>query len=92
MLDGNSAIYLCRVNLDSDLKDTLTFSNKQEQINYFNSRIGRTFTNYTYLRKNNSIRVNGSYDEISNYPYLFLRNDDEDRYYFYFITDYNYIN
>lgn len=92
MLDGNSVIYLCRVNLDSDLKDTLTFSNKQEQINYFNSRIGKTFTDYSYLRKNNAIRVNGNYDEISKYPYLFLRNNEEDRYYFYFIIDYNYIN
>ena len=40
-------IYLCKTPLVSDYKHQLTFSNLQAQLSYFNSKIEKTFDNYT---------------------------------------------
>ena len=52
----NGSIYLCKTKLENDYKNELTFSDANSQLTYFNSTIYRTFTDYTYIKKDNSIK------------------------------------
>lgn len=91
-------IYLCKTPLENDYKNQLTFNNKNSQLNYFNSTIQQTFDNYTYIKKDNVIKVGINIDKIIDCNYLFYRNvgfpDDENsiRIYYCFITNMEYIN
>ena len=58
-------IYLCKTPLVSDYKHQLTFSNLQAQLSYFNSKIEKTFDNYTYIKHDNMIKVG---ENIDNRP------------------------
>lgn len=87
------SIYLCKTPLINDYKNQLTFSSLTSQLNYFNSRIQKTFDNYTYIKKDNVIKVGENIDTIINYNYLFYRNNGfTNKYYFCFITHMEYIN
>ena len=87
------SIYLCKVPLINDYKNQLTFSNLTSQLNYFNTRILKTFDNYTYIKKDNVIKVGENIDNIINCNYLFYRNNGfSNKYYFCFITHMEYIN
>lgn len=86
-------IYICKTPLESDYKNQLTFANTQKQQEYFNSVINYTFSNYTYIKKDSTIKVNESIDNIINCNYLFYRNNGfTDKIYYCFITDIQYIN
>ena len=81
------SIYLCKAPLINDYKNQLTFSNLTSQINYFNTRILKTFDNYTYIKKDNVIKVGENIDNIINCNYLFYKNVGfTQKYYFCFIT------
>ena len=86
-------IYLCKTPLVSDYKHQLTFSNLQAQLSYFNSKIEKTFDNYTYIKHDNMIKVGENIDNIINCNYLFYKNTGfTNKYYFCFITNMEYIN
>ena len=86
-------IYLCKTPLVSDYKHQLTFSNLQAQLSYFNSKIEKTFDNYTYIKHDNLIKVGENIDNILNCNYLFYKNTGfTNKYYFCFITNMEYIN
>lgn len=86
-------IYLCKTPLQNDYKNQLTFNNSTSQLNYFNSTIQTTFDNYTYIKKDNSIKVGVNIDSIINCNYLFYKNTGfTNKYYFCFITNMEYIN
>lgn len=91
-------IYICKTPLENDYKNQLTFNNKTEQLNYFNSTIQFTLNNYTYIKKDNVIKVSIPIDQIIDCNYLFYRNngfteeDNSIRNYFCFITNMEYIN
>lgn len=86
-------IYICKTPLQSDYKNQLTFANAQKQQEYFNSVINYTFSNYTYIKKDSTIKVNESIDNLINCNYLFYRNNGfTDKIYYCFITDMEYIN
>lgn len=86
-------VYLCNVPLENDYKNQLTFDSLQDQLTYFNSKIVKTFDNYTYMKKDNVIKVGVNIDEILGCNYLFYRNTGfSNKLYFCFITDKEYIN
>lgn len=86
-------VYLCKTPLENDYKNQLTFANLTTQLTYFNSTIQKTFDNYTYVKKDNIIKVGCNIDEIINCNYLFYKNTGfTDKYYFCFITNMEYIN
>ena len=86
-------IYLCKTPLINDYKNQLTFANKNAQISYFNSTIQKTYDNYTYIKKDNVIKVGENIDDIIQCNYLFYKNTGfTDKYYFCFITNMEYIN
>lgn len=87
------SIYLCKTPLENDYKDQLTFTNAEAQLTYFNSVIQKSFDNYTYMKKDNIIKVGVNVDEIIDCNYLFYRNGGfTSKWYFCFITNKEYIN
>lgn len=86
-------VYLCKTPLENDYKNQLTFANATAQLNYFNSKVVKSFDNYTYIRKDNTIKVGVNIDEIINCNYLFYQNKGfTTKYYYCFITDMTYVN
>ena len=86
-------LYLCKTPLKNDYKNQLTFANTNAQQSYFNSRIQKTFDNYTYIKKDNSVKVGINIDEIIDCNYLFYKNIGfTNKWYFCFITNMEYVN
>lgn len=92
-VEPKGLINLCKTPLENDYKNQLTFSNLESQINYFNSVIVKSFSEYTYIRTDNSIKVGANIDDIINCNYLFYRNNGfTDKIYYCFITNMQYVN
>lgn len=88
-----SQIYLCDVPLENDYKNTFTFANATTQFNYFQSKVGKSYTDYNYLRKDNTIVVHGQVDDLRQYNYLFYQNTNFSNKWFYcFITKHEYVS
>ena len=86
-------VYLCKTPLENDYKNQLSFENANSQLTYFNSTIQKTFDNYTYIKKDNVIKVGCNIDEIIDCNYLFYRNIGfTNKIYYCFITNMVYIN
>lgn len=93
MINPSTQIYLCDTPLENDYKNTLTFSNVNEQYNYFASKIVYSFSNYTYQRKDKTIVINEKVDNVRRCNYLFYRNNDFTNKFFYcFITKVEYVS
>ena len=101
----NCEIYLCDdIPLNNRYENTIYFQYEQDQIDYFRTKIYRQFTNQMYSRHTrNSLRLKMPMDKIKQCNYLFFRNyskgltpplDDtfENKWYYCFITDYEYVN
>ena len=90
-----TSIVLCKTQLENDYKNTFKFNNKTAQMNYFNSLNNKIVAgeDYTYIKKDNIIKVNKPIDEIINYNYLYYTNTGfTNKTYFCFINDMKYIN
>lgn len=86
-------IYLCECPLENDYKNQLTFTSYEAQESYFNSIVKKSYSDYTYIKKDNMIKVNSTIDEIINCNYLFYKNNSiSDKIYYCFITRMEYIN
>lgn len=86
-------LYLCKTPLQNDYKNQLTFADANTQITYFNSKVQKTFDNYTYIKKDNSVKVGVNIDEIIDCNYLFYKNIGfTNKWYFCFITNMEYVN
>ena len=86
-------VYICKTPLENDYKNQLTFATKVAQENYFNSTIIKSLDNYTYMKKDNVIKVGINIDEIIDCNYLFYRNTGfSNKIYYCFITKMEYIN
>ena len=87
------SIHLCKTPLENDYKNQLTFSSAANQISYFNSTIQKTYSNYTYIKKDNKVKVGENIDALIGCNYLFYVNTGfTSKYYFCFITNMEYIN
>lgn len=88
-----SDVYLLKVPLEIDEVNQLTFANTTAQFNYFNSLPKIAVDNYTYQRKDGTIRFGANFDSIMQYNYVMYRNDAYSNKWFYaFITDMEYLN
>ncbi len=88
-------VYLLDVPLESDYKNTLYFANASAQQTYFQSKIISSFsyTDFSYQRKDQIIRVPAHYDSIYNCNYVMYQNSAYNNKWFYaFVTDLEYIN
>ena len=92
-IEPSGEVHLCICPLENDGKNQLTFSDRRTQNNYFNTRIIKSTSNYTYIRQDESVSVDIPIDQIINCNYLFYRNNRfTDRYYYCFITDMKYLS
>ena len=58
MATNISKVYLMTVPLEDDMKNTLYFANSTAQHNYFNSMIGKTYTDVSYQSDTRTFRCN----------------------------------
>ena len=88
-----SKIFICSdVKLNNRYQNTIYFEDRTAQSMYFLDKCVKTYTNYTYLRKHWDIKVEATMEEARTWNYLFFTNDNTTRYYYYFITDIEYVN
>lgn len=86
-------IYLCKTKLENDYKNQLTFANATAQNTYFTSTVQHTYSNYTYVKKDNYIQVSDNIDTIIDCNYLYYVNTGfTTKKYYCFITRMEYIN
>lgn len=89
----STVVYLCGVPLESDLKNQLTFSDRAAQTAYFQNNIKKQYTNFTYQRKDNILRVPANIDDLYNCNYVMYQNANFGSKWFYaFIVEREYIN
>ena len=92
VLEPQSNITLVNVPWDNNYQNVRNFNDIGAQTTYFSNLFPRiNFADYTFLRKDKSIRVGVGVDEIREYNYLYYNNGDGKTYYC-FIEDYNYIS
>ena len=88
-----SDVYLLKCPLEISDINQLTFSNATAQYNYFNSLPKLSVNNFTYQRKDGTIRYGANFDSLQSYNYVMYRNDAFSNKWFYaFITGMEYLN
>lgn len=78
--------------LDINHNHTLFFSSFDNQLQYFLSKRIFTINDCYYHRKDSSIQVEKSFDDLSFVNYALSRNEENGKYYFYHVYDRIYIN
>lgn len=78
--------------LDYNHNHSLWFENTSRQIEYFMSKKIYLIDDCYYHRKDSAIRVAKSYDKLQYVNYVVSRNEDNGKYYYYFVYDRIYIN
>lgn len=78
---------------NNDYKHTRYFQFPSQQLNYFNNRNPINFSEFTYIREQNVIRVEAVADTLYDCNYLrYMNNGFGDKWFYAFITDVKYIN
>ena len=86
-------LYLIKSPLEMDEVNQLTFSNANAQYNYFTSLPKIGVDDFTYQRKDSTIRYGGNFDDLIGYNYCMYRNDAFSNKWFYaYITGMEYLN
>ena len=86
-------VYLVKVPLEINDINQLTFANATVQFNYFNSLPKIAVDNFTYQRKDGTIRFGANFDDIIEYNYVMYRNDAySDKWFYAYITGMEYLN
>ena len=93
VITPHTDLYLLKVPLEINDINQLDFASKTAQFNYFNSLPKIAVDDFTYQRKDSSIRFPVQFDEIITYNYVMYRNSEySDKWFYAFITDIQYIN
>lgn len=86
-----TTVKLLNVPFESNYKDTVYFASKQEQESYMNSKVVRTYSDLTYQRKEQKVRVPAHIDTLYNCNYIAYTNEPySSKTYYAFITDMEY--
>lgn len=82
------------VDLDSNYENSIYFSSRTAQENWYNTRQRRTLTEQYYQRKDkNRLRINLSYYTMTSFRYMRFKNADfEDKWFYAFITEMTYVS
>lgn len=93
MITPQTDVFLLKVPLEIDETNQLTFANTTAQYNYFNSLPKLAVDQFTYQRKDGTIRFGASFDDIIQYNYVMYRNEGYSNKWFYaYISDMQYLN
>ena len=86
-------LMLLKCPLEVDQQNQLTFANATAQYNYFSGLPKLVVDDFTYQRKDSTVRFNAHIDSIRGYNYCMYRNSNYGNKWFYaFITDMKYLN
>lgn len=89
----DTVVYLCSTQLKINNKNQLTFANANEQHQFFMSNMKYKFTDFSYQRQNNRIRVPIHIDKLWNCNYVMYQNKHYTNKWFYaYITRLEYKN
>ena len=90
----NSTIYILKnVRIDNTYANTIHFNSSNEQALYFQGLQKYVLTDYSYLRKENAIRVELRTDNLYDCNYIMFQNSSFGPKWFYaFITNVEYVN
>lgn len=84
---------LRNIPFNSDRKHTRLFGNQSEQLQYFLSNAKYTYSNFTYIRHSNSVKVPTNAENLWDCNYVMFKNQSFGNKWFYgFITGVEYIN
>ena len=84
-------LMLLKCPLEEDQQNQITFTNATAQYNYFANLPKLSVDDFSYQRKDSTIRYSAHIDDIRGYNYCMYRNDNYSNKWFYaFITDMNY--
>lgn len=87
------SVILCQnIPIDNTYAHTIDFSTKDEQLAYFMGHKYRELTSFTYIRKDNKLRVGISLDDLKAVNYLTFVSSSNSRRYYCFITNKEYSN
>lgn len=93
MSTPSSIIKVCSgVRLSNDYIHTIYFDSLSDQLTYFENKVVKTFSHYTFLRKSWDINVESTMEQARKWSYLFFTNGSNSKTYFYFITNIEYVN
>lgn len=93
MATPTSTIKICSgVMLDKTYQNTIWFNSPSNQKEYFEGKVVKTFSSYSYLRKQWNIDVQATPEQAQSWTYLFFKNSANAKTYYYFINDVEYIN
>ena len=93
MSTPQTRICICNnVGLTNEYKHTIFFSDLSEQSTFFEGKVAKTFSDYTYTRKNWELKVGASFATASSWSYLFFKNPNDAKTYYYFINDVQYVS
>lgn len=89
-----ATIYLCEnAIIDNSYSNTIDFKRPEEQLSYWGALIKYTLTNYMYVRRTTQyIKVDKNLADLESVNYLFYRAEENNKYYFCFVTSKEYIS
>lgn len=90
-----STLALCGgVPLDPRYEHSILWEDIPRQINYFNGKAKHWFTDFSYLRKEGTVKVPLYVEDLEDddISYCFITNGESGRYRFYFITNKEYVS
>lgn len=95
MISPNTIVHLLNVPIEQDQQNQMDFSGTVAQTNYFISKVVQSYASgdFTYQRKDDTIRVPAEYDALQNVNYVMYQNSYYSNKWFYaFVTKKEYVN
>ena len=87
MFTPTTALRLLDTPLESDYRNTLWFPDREAQTAYFLGKTIKTYENFQYIKKNNTIVVDGEVDLLYNCNYIMYQNNNFTNKWFYAFID-----
>lgn len=92
-IQPDTNLYLLKCPLELSNKHQLTFTNKNQQFNYFSNLDNLEINRISYQRKDSVIRYPAHIDSLLEYNYCMYQNDNYSNKWFYaFIVNMEYVN
>lgn len=89
----SGTFHLGTVCFESDYKNVLDFPNENARSAYFSSITSKTYSDFTYMKKDNAVVVGDNIDNIIGYNYCWYQNSGfTSKTYYCFITNMEYLS
>lgn len=93
MSTPQSQIYICMgVPLDNRYQHTIDFRSASDQREYFAGKVVKTFSAYSYYRRNWKLKVEATMAQAMQWDYLYIVQPGTPQYQYYFINSVEYLS